>query len=87
LCQINRKIEDSSNKKPRLSMLKTTGALEEEADIALLIDRPFTYTGKPEDKYKAIVDVAKQRGGPTGAIELEWEGSTVTFRNKGILHV
>ena len=84
LCQVNRKIEDSANKTPKLSMLKTTGALEEEADIVLLLDRPFTYTKSLEDKNKAIVDVAKQRGGPTGAIELEWEGSTVTFRDKGI---
>lgn len=82
LCQVNRKVEDSQSKKPRLSMLKTTGALEEEADIVLLLDRPFTYTGKSEDKDKAIVDVAKQRGGPTGSIELEWIGRTVTFKNK-----
>jgi replicative DNA helicase len=82
LCQINRKIEESSNKKPRLTMLKTTGALEEEADIALLLDRPYTYTGKPEDRARAIIDVAKQRGGPTGSIEIEWDGSTVTFREK-----
>lgn len=83
LAQINRKSEEKGNGGPALHTLKSTGALEEEADIVLLIDRPYTRSRSPEDKGKAIVDIAKNRNGATGKIELEWVDSRAMFRNKG----
>lgn len=82
LCQIGRKQFENKDNRPRLHHLKTTGAIEEEADIVLLMDRPYLYTDKEADKHKAIIDVAKQRGGPIGAVEVEWRGATTDFRNR-----
>lgn len=82
LAQINRRSEEKGNVGPALHMLKSTGALEEEADIVLLIDRPYIRSRSPEDKGKAIVDIAKNRNGATGKIELEWIDSRAMFRNK-----
>lgn len=83
LAQINRRSEEKGNGGPALHMLKSTGALEEEADIVLLIDRPYIRSRSPEDKGKAIVDIAKNRNGATGKIELEWIDSRAMFKNKG----
>lgn len=80
LAQINRKAEEMGG--PALHMLKTTGALEEDADIVLLIDRPHVRSEDPAEKNKAIIEIAKNRNGATGTIELEWEGSRAMFRNK-----
>lgn len=80
LAQINRKSEEKGNSGPALHMLKSTGALEEEADIVLLIDRPFLRTLSPSDRDKAIIEVAKNRNGATGKIELQWVGSRAMFR-------
>jgi len=82
LCQIGRKQFENKDNRPRLHHLKTTGAIEEEADIVLLMDRPYLYTDDEADKHKAIIDVAKQRGGPIGAVEVEWRGATTDFRNR-----
>ncbi len=82
LAQINRRSEEKGSGGPALHMLKSTGALEEEADIVLLIDRPYIRSRRPEDKGKAIVDIAKNRNGATGKIELEWIGSRAMFKNK-----
>lgn len=81
LAQINRKQDESGSKKPALHMLKTTGSLEEEADQVLLIDRPYAYTKEPCDKNLAYIEVAKNRHGPTGEIELLWFGSKAMFNN------
>lgn len=82
LCQIGRKQFENKDNRPRLHHLKTTGAIEEEADIVLLMDRPYLYTDNEADKHRAIIDVAKQRGGAIGAVELEWRGATTQFLNR-----
>ncbi|HPV30732.1 MAG TPA: DnaB-like helicase C-terminal domain-containing protein [Deltaproteobacteria bacterium] len=82
LCQISRKQEDGGNKAPAMYMLKNTGSIEEEADIVMLIDRPYVYTRDESDKYVARIDVAKNRHGAPGLVELQWVPSRAAFKNK-----
>lgn len=85
LCQINRKQDESGGKAPALHMLKSTGALEEEADIVLLIDRPYEYNHEDDQKHDAFVDCAKNRNGAKTygkGIELYWSPSRAMFWNK-----
>jgi replicative DNA helicase len=79
LAQINRKLEDRENKQPGLGDLKSTGSLEEDADIVLLGHRPFEYSHNDEDKNKATWNLAKHRQGATRMINFHWEPKTVTF--------
>ncbi len=82
LAQINResnKGSNNGNNKPSLHQLKSTGALEEDCDIALLIHRPYEYTQTEEEKHDASLRLAKHRGGPTGEISLYWRGRTTLF--------
>ena len=79
LAQINRKLEDRQNKKPTLGDLKSTGSLEEDADIILLGHREYEYTKAEEDINKAEWEIAKQKQGATCNLHMHWNGKTVTF--------
>ena len=69
LSQLNRKVENRPNKRPQLSDLRESGAIEQDADVVLLLVRPDYYD--PDDKPgMAELIVAKQRNGPVGAVEL-----------------
>jgi replicative DNA helicase len=88
LAQINREAERRGGQdvtrwthKPAVSMLKDTGTLEEDADIVLLVYRPYVYTKAREDDGFANVEIAKHRGGPTLDIELKWDGRRMAFSN------
>ena len=81
LAQINRKLEDRRIKKPTLADLKNTGQLEEEADIALLLHREAEYRPTPENRAKAVLSIAKHRGGPCKDIELLWDAKRTMFKN------
>jgi len=72
LSQINRKANESHTQEPELWHLKNTGSLEEEADIVLLIHRPWEFTQDPADEGKAFIKIAKNRNGRTGTIEMYW---------------
>ncbi len=69
LSQLNREVENRPNKRPQLSDLRESGAIEQDADVVLLLVRPDYYD--PDDKPgMAELIVAKQRNGPVGAVEL-----------------
>lgn len=80
LAQLNRAIEQRENKRPRLSDLKESGAIEQDADVVIFIDRKATYdqSGNPTD---ATFIVAKHRNGPTRDVPLFYHPSTMTFKN------
>jgi replicative DNA helicase len=70
--------------KPKLSDLRDSGAIEQDADVVCLLRRPCRYDADPEyeDKALAIIDVAKQRNGPTGEVRLNFEEDYTRFRDR-----
>ncbi len=71
LSQLSRAPEARSDHRPLLSDLRESGALEQDADLVLMLFRADMYPdAKPEDQGKAELIVAKQRNGPTGTVEL-----------------
>ena len=74
LSQLNRAPEDRPDRRPRLSDLRESGAIEQDADLVILIMRPGAYPDMIEDdpdlENIVYVNVAKQRNGPTGEIKL-----------------
>ncbi len=86
LSQLSRAPEQRGDKtnKPKLSDLRDSGAIEQDADVALLLRRPCKASGDPEfeDKRLAIVDVAKHRNGPTGEVRLDFDDSLTRFGDR-----
>lgn len=70
LSQLSRAVEQSADKKPNLSHLRESGALEQDADVVLFIHRPEYYDPDTEQKGIAEIIVAKHRNGPVGHAEL-----------------
>lgn len=70
--------------KPKLSDLRDSGAIEQDADVVCMLRRPCKYEGDEEhdDKTLAIVDVAKQRNGPTGEVRLDFQEDYTWFRDR-----
>lgn len=77
--QLNRGSESRPDKRPQLSDLRESGSLEQDADQVLLLNRPKAADGGIEDTAEIIV--AKNRGGKTGVVELEWRGEMMAFRD------
>ncbi len=86
LSQLSRAPEQRSDKdgRPKLSDLRDSGAIEQDADVVLMLRRPCKYPGSEnhEDTTLAIVDVAKQRNGPTGEVMLNFEDRFTRFRDR-----
>ena len=90
LSQLSRAPEQRGDKsaKPKLSDLRDSGAIEQDADVVLLLRRPSRNPGDPEydDRTLAIVDVAKHRNGPTGEVRLNFEDSLTRFGDRADEH-
>lgn len=82
LCQLSRKIEERKDKKPMLSDLRDSGAIEQDADGVLFLYREDYYTGSPADGFPSTVEltVAKNRHGKTGEEQFNFWLSSSTFR-------
>jgi replicative DNA helicase len=81
ICQLSRECEKRPNKRPILSDLRDSGAIEQDADVVLFLYREDYY--KPDSKDKGVVEVSisKQRNGPTGTIKLQWQEEYTSFHN------
>lgn len=79
LAQLNRQIEGRTEKKPVLSDLRESGAIEQDADVVMMIDRPKSYD-EMADANTATLCVRKNRNGATGDVPMYWDGPTMTFK-------
>jgi replicative DNA helicase len=78
LSQLNRSPEGREGHRPRMSDLRESGSIEQDADVVLLLHREDYYDNKAPPVAEVII--AKQRNGPTGTIQLTWDSKMTRFR-------
>ena len=86
LSQLNRQAEESRDHKPKLSHLRESGAIEQDADVVMFVHRESYYKKNDPDsdtnETDALIILEKQRNGPTGEVELHWERNFTRFENR-----
>lgn len=91
LAQLNRGAEQRDRNRPKMSDLRESGSIEQDADVVALLHRE-AYYHKDDEEWLTDPDnedkinlteliIAKQRNGPTGVVKLTWDGATVRFKN------
>ena len=83
LSQLSRKLEERSNKRPMLSDLRESGAIEQDADVVMMLYREDYYEEDAEEQNIIEVNVAKHRNGPTGAVKLFFKKENTAFYDFG----
>lgn len=90
LSQLNRSAEQREGHRPRMSDLRESGSIEQDADVIMLLHREAYYhAGDPDwaadnadREHTTELLIAKQRNGPTGVVELEWDAKTTRFNQR-----
>lgn len=85
LSQLNRQAEDSKDHRPKLSHLRESGAIEQDADVVMFVHREeYYHRGEDRAQYagQAEIIIAKQRNGPIGHVDLTWEADYTRFSDR-----
>jgi replicative DNA helicase len=86
ISQLSRAVESRESRRPQLSDLRESGAIEQDADVVVLLMREDYYEPKPENLGLAEVNIAKQRNGPTGLVKLRFFKEYIRFENLEFAH-
>ena len=81
ISQLSRAVENRTDHRPQLSDLRESGAIEQDADVVVLLLREEYYSPTPDNKGLAEIIIAKQRNGPTGTMKLSFIREFVRFEN------
>ncbi len=81
ISQLSRAVESRNDHRPQLSDLRESGAIEQDADVVVLILREEYYNPTPENKGIAEIIIAKQRNGPVGSVKLAFLNEYTRFEN------
>ena len=88
LSQLNRAAEQREGHRPRMSDLRESGSIEQDADVVMMLHREEYFhrdeewiEANPDKKGLAELILAKQRNGPTGTVKLAWNDATTRFRD------
>ena len=81
ISQLNRSVDSREDRRPRMSDLRESGALEQDADLIMFLYREYQYKPTEENRNMAEVIIAKQRNGPTGIVPMRFFGHVLRFEN------